>query len=221
MTFRIHHEGLKIILGITLILAVGNFAAGYLAGPQSLLFYLVLFASFLLLLFVLRFFRKPTRHTSYREGVMYAPADGTVVAIEETTEEEYFQDKRLQISIFMSVWDVHINWYPASGTITWYRYHPGKYLVARHPKSSVLNERTSVVLKTDKGQEVLFRQIAGYVARRVVCYAREKQRVKTSDELGFIKFGSRVDIFLPPGTEVPLKIGQKVKGSVTEIARLT
>ena len=218
MNLRIHHEGLGIILVTTFFLAFGNLAAGYLAGPQSFVFYLVLFASLLLLIFILRFFRKPIRNTPHRTDTVYAPADGTVVAIEETMEEEYFGEKRLQVSIFMSVWDVHINWYPATGTVTYFRYHPGKYMVARHPKSSSLNERTTVVLKTEENHEILFRQIAGYVARRVVCYAREKQKVRASDEVGFIKFGSRVDLFFPPGTKVPLKIGQKVKGSITEVA---
>ncbi len=220
MTIRIHHEGYRIIMTLTLFLAVLNLLSWYLWGWWSAIFWILLTASVLFLLFVLRFFRKPSRKVAHDEGVLYAPADGTVVAIEETSEDEYFEDKRLQVSIFMSVWDVHMNWYPAAGTISYYRYHPGKYLVARHPKSSVLNERTSVVLELQGKKEVLVRQIAGYVARRVVCYAREKQKVRTGDELGFIKFGSRVDLFLPPGTEVPVKIGQKVRGNLTPVAIL-
>jgi len=220
MKIQIHHEGYRIIMILTLFLAFVNLLAGYLAGPASPLFYIILFTSILFIVFVLRFFRKPDRQTPHDQNTLYSPADGTVVAIEETIEDEYFKDNRLQVSIFMSVWDVHINWYPAAGLINYFKYHPGKYLVARHPKSSVLNERTSVVLETGNKTEVLFRQIAGFVARRVVCYAREKQQVSLKDELGFIKFGSRVDLFLPPGTEVPLKIGQKVKGKVTPVARL-
>jgi phosphatidylserine decarboxylase len=220
MNIRIHHEGYRIIMTMTILLALVNLLTGYLAGTFSVAFYSILAASILLLLFVLRFFRKPVRKAPHEKGVFYAPADGKVVAIEETTEDEYFSDKRLQVSIFMSVWDVHINWYPAGGTIKYYRYHPGKYLVARHPKSSILNERTTIVLETEDAKQVLFRQIAGFVARRVVCYAREKQHVRATDELGFIKFGSRVDLFFPPGTEIPLKIGQKVTGNVTPVGRL-
>ncbi len=220
MNLRIHHEGYRIIMSLTLILAVVNLLTGYSAGKDSLLFYAVLLPSVLFMIFVLRFFRKPVRHITHEEGVFYSPADGTVVAIEETEEDEYFGDKRLQISIFMSVWDVHINWYPSNGRIIYVKYHPGKYLVARHPKSSVLNERTTVVIESQDAQKVLFRQIAGYVARRVVCYARENQRVRTEDELGFIKFGSRVDLFFPTGTDVEVEIGQKVKGNITPVARL-
>ena len=220
MKIRIHHEGYRIIMILTLLLAIINLFTGYFSGPGSFFFWVVLAASLLLMLFILRFFRKPDRQTLHDEGVLYSPADGTVVAIEETVEDEYFMDKRLQVSIFMSVWDVHINWYPTAGLVRFFKYHPGKYLVARHPKSSTLNERTSVVLETKNRQEILFRQIAGFVARRVVCYAREKQPVLAKDELGFIKFGSRVDLFLPPGTEVLVKLGQKVRGNVTPVAHL-
>jgi phosphatidylserine decarboxylase len=176
--------------------------------------------SLLLMLFILRFFRKPNRDNEFIDGYIYSPCDGKVVVVEETNEGEYFKDTRIQVSIFMSVWNVHINWFPASGIIKFFRYHPGKYLVARHPKSSSLNERTSIVLETKSGIEILFRQIAGFVARRVVSYAKEGATVNLNDELGFIKFGSRVDIFLPPGTEVLVKPGQSVKGLNDKIAQL-
>ncbi len=220
MNIRIHHEGYRIIMIAALFLALLNLFTVYVSGTGGILFWSLFIASILVMIFLLRFFRKPVREIIHEEGTVYSPADGTVVAIEETEEEEYFHTKRTQVSVFMSVWDVHMNWYPAAGTIRYYKYHPGKYLVARHPKSSVLNERTTVVLETQGKEEILFRQIAGFVARRVVCYAREKQMVRSGDELGFIKFGSRVDIFLPPGIAIPLKIGQKVKGNVTPLAVL-
>ena len=144
-----------------------------------------------------------------------------MVVIEEVTENEYFHDKRIQVSIFMSVYNVHINRYPISGRVVYSRYHPGEYLVAWHPKSSELNERSSVVLKDSAGHEVLVRQIAGAVARRIVTYATDGSEVEQGKELGFIKFGSRVDLFLPPGTEVTVKIGEKVKGNRSVIGKWT
>jgi phosphatidylserine decarboxylase len=174
-------------------------------------------ASLLFWLFILRFFRDPKRGVP-EEGSVYAPADGRVVVVEETTESEYFKDERIQVSIFMSVWDVHINWYPASGSLSYYKYHPGKYLVARHPKSSTLNERNTVVIKTTRGTEILVRQIAGILARRIIPYAARGKSVKLGDEMGFIRFGSRVDIFLPAGTEILVKRGQKVRGLITALA---
>ena len=142
------------------------------------------------------------------------------MAIQEVMEEEYFKDKRIQVSIFMSPLNVHVNWIPVSGTITTARYHPGLYLVAWHPKSSTKNERTTVVIKTEQGQEILVRQIAGYVARRIICYPKEGESVTQGSELGFIKFGSRVDLFLPLHTTLSVKTGDVVKGVETEIGKM-
>jgi phosphatidylserine decarboxylase len=174
----------------------------------------------LLMIFFLRFFRIPSRELNYDENLLYSPADGKVVIIEETTEEEYFKDRRIQVSIFMSVWDVHINFFPVSGKIKFYKYHPGDYLIARHPKSSVLNERNTIVIETKAGKEILVRQIAGFVARKISCYCKEGDLVKQFDEIGFIKFGSRVDIFLPLGTEITAILGQHVSAKTDLIARI-
>jgi phosphatidylserine decarboxylase len=169
------------------------------------------------LILIYRFFRVPKRQYIINQDAIIAPADGVIVAIEEVEETEYFNETRKVVSIFMSVHNVHINWFPISGTVKYFKYHPGKYLLARHPKSSELNERTSIVIGNDK-EEILVRQIAGYVARRIICYAGEGKEAKQSHELGFIRFGSRVDIFLPPETQMKLKIGDKTIGGVSEIA---
>jgi phosphatidylserine decarboxylase len=147
-----------------------------------------------------------------------SPADGKIVAIEEVFEPEYFKEKRIQVSVFMSPNNVHVNWAPISGTVRFMKYHPGKYLVAWHPKSSTDNERTSIVIENHSGVEILLRQIAGALARRIVCYAREGNSIRQGDEFGFIKFGSRVDIFLPLNAEIEVSIGQKVSGKQTVIA---
>ena len=151
---------------------------------------------------------------------MIAPADGTIVVIEETEESEYFKERRRQVSIFMSPLNVHVNRNPVTGIVSYFRYYPGKYLVAWHPKSSTENERTTVVIRLANGVEVLLRQIAGAVARRIVWYVKEGQSVDQGNELGFIKFGSRVDVFLPLDAEVKVKIGDKTKGGVTVLADL-
>jgi phosphatidylserine decarboxylase len=176
--------------------------------------------SFLLYIFILFFFRLPARNLDPDPGLIYSPADGKVVVIEETVEKEYFKDTRLQISIFMSPFNMHSNRYPVSGNIKYVSYHPGHYMVAWHPKSSELNERSSVVIETEKGTEILIRQIAGAVARRIVTYAKKDQKVTQGDELGFIKFGSRVDIFLPLGTEIEVPILQQVKANKSIIAKI-
>lgn len=165
------------------------------------------------------FFQDPGRKTSFQEGVLYSPADGKIVVIEETFENEFLNENRIQVSIFMSVWDVHINFFPFQGKVIHMKHHPGKFLVARHPKSSTLNERTSIVLEYDNKVRILLRQIAGIVARRIVCYAKPGLSFKAGDELGFIKFGSRVDIFLPLDAAILVKPGQQVYGSSTPIAK--
>ncbi len=216
----IHKEGNKIIITVLAILTVLNTIIILFTPLAFSIIVFILLSSLLFLLFLLRFFRKPIRKTDHSKANVYAPADGTIVAIDNVFEPEYFRDMRLQISIFMSVWNVHINWYPVSGKINYYKYHPGKYLIARHPKSSELNERTSIVISDDGKQEILTRQIAGFVARRVVSYAKEGVMVKSGEEMGFIKFGSRVDIFLPQGTEIKVVPGQKVTGCSTILAVL-
>ena len=168
--------------------------------------------------FVLYFFRMPKRKMTYNDNQLICPCDGKIVIIEEVEEPEYFQGKRLQVSVFMSPLNVHVNRYPINGKVKFYKYHPGKYLVAWHPKSSTLNERTTIVLEHANGKEVLVRQIAGAVARRIVCYSKEGEMVKQNQELGFIKFGSRVDLFLPLDAKVLVSLEQVVKGGIDAIA---
>jgi phosphatidylserine decarboxylase len=170
-------------------------------------------------LLVVWFFRNPARPVVPDDTAVYCPADGKVVVIEKTLEKEYFKDERWQVSVFMSPLNVHVNRYPISGRVTYFRYHAGKYLVAWHPKSSELNERATVVIKDADGREILVRQIAGAVARRIVPYAKEGALVSQGDELGFIKFGSRVDIFLPLDAKIKVSLNQKVKGNVDVIGR--
>ena len=174
--------------------------------------------SLLVLIIVLQFFRSPSRNWTKNENQIICPADGKVVVIEEVEEPEYFKDKRLQISIFMSPTNVHVNRYPVSGTVKYAKHHHGKYLVAWHPKSSTENERTTVVVETKSGTQILFRQIAGALARRIVMYSKEGDVAAQTDQFGFIKFGSRVDVFLPLGTKVNVKLNEVVKGGITVIS---
>lgn len=213
---KIHREGYKYII-IATILWLG---LGWLGGhfiPWEWLSALITFVLFLLWFWVVAFFRLPTREMMHGEDKLICPADGKVVVIEETEEPEYFKDKRLQVSIFMSPINVHVNRNPVSGVIRYMKYHPGKFLVAWHPKSSTENERTTIVIGNDRG-EILMRQIAGALARRICFYVGEGDVVKQNDEFGFIRFGSRVDIFLPLGTKVDVKIGDVVKGGVSLLA---
>lgn len=217
MFFRIHKEGIT-ILGITVAaLAALNFAIWRWA-PVAFLPVLALSVVFFLI--VLQFFRNPVRRIPVTgNGAVYAPADGRICVIEEVLEGEFFKDKRLQVSIFMSPFNVHVNRNPVSGVVHYFRYHPGKYLVAWHPKSSTENERTTVVY--DMGNtRILMRQIAGALAKRIKWYIREGDRVEQGGEMGFIKFGSRVDLFLPPDAKVEVTMNQQVKGNLTVIARL-
>lgn len=213
-----HREGKRILIFSAVFAAlVFSFALFFLS-----LIVLIGIITLLLvvLILVFRFFRVPRREYTLDENSVIAPADGQVVAIETVNESEYFSSPKLLVSIFMSIYDVHINYYPISGRIKYFRYHPGKYLVARHPKSSELNERTTIVIE-NKGTEILVRQIAGYVARRIICYASAGKDVKQSEELGFIKFGSRLDIYLPPDTPLLVSQGQKTIGGLTRIAKLS
>jgi len=214
----IHKEGRSIVAIAFFALLIINLAVYYFITSNTIVTWVLGVPSFLIFLFVVRFFRKPTRQILTDENTVYAPADGTVLVIEETDEPEYFKDKRIQVSVFMSVWNVHINWYPLKGIIKYFKYHPGQFLMARVPKSSTLNERTSVVIEDKKERKILVRQIAGIVARRIVCYAKEANEVEQNSEMGFIRFGSRVDVFLPLDAEIKVKLGDKTKGSQTVLA---
>lgn len=173
----------------------------------------------LIVLFIARFFRVPDKNIQHLENIIYAPAYGKIVVIEKTFEDEFLKEERIQLSIFMSVWDVHINFFPFPGKVIYSKHHNGKYLIARNPKSSTLNERATVVIENKNNVHILLRQIAGIVARRIVCYANQGMTFKSGDEMGFIKFGSRVDIFLPLNTEILVNLGDHVKGSITPIAK--
>jgi len=215
---KIHKEGHKILIVLALLLAGANGLVFWLL-PQFLTISYIL--SGIIFLAILQFFRSPWREIIMPEkNVVYAPADGKIVAIEEVREEEYFGDKRIQVSIFMSPTNVHVNRNPIGGTVNYFRYHPGKYLVAWHPKSSTENERTTVVIGNGD-TEILLRQIAGALAKRIVNYLNVGEEVQQGDEMGFIKFGSRVDLFLPLDAEIEVKLNQKVKGNRTIIARTT
>lgn len=216
----IHKEGYKILIVGFVILIVLNAVTGIIWSDNSLVKWTFLFFSLIIYVFILFFFRLPVRNLEPDSGLIYAPADGKVVVIEETVEKEYFGDSRLQISIFMSPFNMHSNRYPVSGQVKYVCYHPGNYMVAWHPKSSELNERSSIVIETEGGEEILIRQIAGAVARRIVTYAKKDQMVTQGDELGFIKFGSRVDIFLPLGTEIEVPILQHVRANKSIIAKI-
>jgi phosphatidylserine decarboxylase len=216
----IHREG-RTLLFVLLIVFFGiNYAVAHFFPENSFLINTVIIASIVFYLIVLQFFRNPVFTITKNGNQILAPADGKVVVIEETEETEYLKGKRKQISIFMSPINVHVNRMPVGGTISYYRYHEGKYLVAWHPKSSTENERTTVVVKTDKGEEILFRQIAGALARRIKWYVKPNQVLEQGEEFGFIKFGSRVDIFLPVTAKVTVSIDQVTKGGRTVIAEL-
>lgn len=217
---KIHKEGYVIIV-VALLICSGVFAVNHLYLKSIPLFYWII-NIFLLVFFylIVQFFRVPSRQAPSGENLIICPADGKVVVIEETEETEYFKDKRIQISIFMSPMNVHVNWNPISGITKYVKYHAGKYLVAWHPKSSTENERTTVVVEHKNGKEILFRQIAGAVARRIVCYAQENQTVDAATEFGFIKFGSRIDVFVPLGTKLNIKIGDVVQGKTTVIGQI-
>src|SRR5260221_6887346 len=217
---RIHKEGRTILFVLLLSLVALNAALIYFIAPGQPLQSTVLGASIILFVLILQFFREPVFDVVKNEKDVFAPADGKVVVIEETEETEYLKSRRIQISIFMSPVNVHVNRMPVGGSIRYYRYHRGKYLVAWHPKSSTENERTTVVAKMKNGTEVLFRQIAGAAARRIKCYVKEGQTLEQGQEFGFIKFGSRVDVFLPLDATILVKIGQATTGGKTVLAEL-
>lgn len=217
----IHKEGYTTIAITILLIFVINAVVDYKYYDMTWLRWFIYIFSASLFIIVLQFFRNPSRSFSAGEDMVICPADGKVVVIEETEEGEYFKDKRLQVSIFMSPVNVHINRNPISGVVKFFKYHPGKYLAAWNPKSSTENERTTTVVEHANGTPVLFRQIAGALARRIVWYVKEGDQVKQTEQFGFIKFGSRVDVFLPVGTKVNVELNQVVKGGITTLATLS
>lgn len=216
----IHREGYKMLLVVLIVLFAANWAVFYFYPQSALIQNTAILVSVLFYLVILQFFRSPLFAISQNQKHVLAPADGKVVVIEETVEPEYLKDRRKQISIFMSPVNVHVNRMPVSGLISFFKYHPGKYLVAWHPKSSTENERTTIAVKMNNGSEILFRQIAGALARRIRWYVKEGVSLEQGQEFGFIKFGSRVDIFLPLDAKVNVKIGDITKGGRTVIAEL-
>lgn len=214
----IHREGSATIFITLAVLFVLNFAIQYFIPQPEWISQAVLFISTVFLVIILQFFRNPPRNTQKNDAHIIAPADGKVVVIEEVEEPEFFKGKRLQVSIFMSPFNVHVNRNPIAGTVKYFKYHPGKYLVAWHPKSSTENERTTTVIEHKSGKQVLFRQIAGALAKRICWYVEQGQQVQQGGEMGFIKFGSRVDVFLPLDAKVQVTLNQKVNGGETVLA---
>jgi len=212
-----HKEGYKIILITFIILTTGIILAGEFVSDYALQ-KIIQVPLLIMALLVLQFFRNPKRNTTINDAHIIAPVDGKVVAIEEVTESEYFKDKRRQISIFMTPLNVHVTRYPISGSVLYSKYHKGTYLVASHPKSSTENERTTIVVENETVGKILYRQIAGAVARRIVNYAKADDDVVQGTDAGFIKFGSRADIFVPLDFDVTVKIGEKVRGGENIIA---
>ena len=214
----IHKEGYSSIAWATILFGVINILSFYFISYWSpALSWIIFIGTLILLIFLISFFRIPKRRLTTQDNVVVAPADGKVVAIEEVEADEYFSDRRIQVSIFMSPLNVHVNRNPVSGDVSYSEYHKGKYLVAWHPKSSTENERHTVVYKTS-GKEILIKQIAGALAKRIVNYLQAGQQVKQGEEMGFIKFGSRVDILLPLNAKIQVKIKENVKGGVTIVA---
>jgi phosphatidylserine decarboxylase len=217
---RIHREGYTILTSTAIILIILNAAAFYFLDTNFVEIIVLCFSLLILILF-LQFFRYPKRELSFNENYIIAPADGKVVVIEQTMENEYFKDKRIQISIFMSPFNVHANWYPISGRVKYLRYHFGKYLVAWHPKASTQNERTSIVIERENKVNIMVRQIAGAVAKRIIYYPHEGDMIRQCSELGFIRFGSRVDVFVPLNAKVAVGLNDKVTGGITILAELS
>jgi phosphatidylserine decarboxylase len=217
---KIHREGYKILFYSAVSLAILNILIIYLFSDCRGLWITLLTLSVLILILLLAFFRKPERKLVEDAGKIYSAADGRVVAIEVTDEDEYFRDRRLQVSVFMTLFNVHYNTYPVSGTVKYVRHHPGKFYPANHPKSSNLNERLSVVVETEDGVEIMIRQVAGLIARRIVSNAKTGLKVKQGDELGFIKFGSRVDIFLPADASLNVNLLQAVRANRDILAKI-
>jgi phosphatidylserine decarboxylase len=218
---RLHEEGTVAILITLAVIAVTVFLVNWFWPSQTVWHYLLYAFELVVLVLTVRFFRVPIwRKTTIEENAVLSPADGIVAANEEVLEDEYFHEKRRQLSIFMSIYDVHINFFPFDGEVTYYKYHPGKFLLAFNPKSSTDNEHNTIILKDTKGREILVRQIAGFVARRIVCALEPGDEAVVGEELGMIRFGSRVDVFLPLDAEIKVKIGDKTTGKETVLATL-
>lgn len=212
----IHKAGYKLLVKIAVALLIANALIFYFLG-NSLIFHVVWIASAIIYLLIVNFFRSPNRIVLLNDNHILAPADGKIVVIEETEENEYFHDRRLQVSIFMSLFNVHINWFPVNGIIRYFKYHEGNFAAAYLPKSSTENERTSIAIECNNGETILMRQIAGAMAKRIVSYAPVGGKARQDQHAGFIKFGSRVDLFLPLDTKIEVKLGQKTAGSQTII----
>ncbi len=217
---KVHKEGTGLLLSLFTFLFIVNLLILYTIG-KGFLFYACLVVSASLFFLTLNFFRSPRRRFPYdSEGLVIAPADGTIVAIEEVMENEYFHEKRLQVSIFMSIFNVHANWFPVNGTVKHVSHQCGRFKAAYLPKSSTDNERSTIVITTGYGVDILTRQIAGALARRIVTYAQEGEPCHVDEQMGFIKFGSRVDTFLPIDADILVRLGDKVTANQTPIARL-
>ena len=217
---RFHKEGYASLFLVLVFSVIIIFIAHYFFPNFKIAHWFAYLLSSILTITIVQFFRNPIRKYTLGENLIICPADGKVVVIEETNEAEYFKDKRLQVSIFMSPTNVHINRFPISGIISFFKYHSGKFLVAYDPKSSTDNERTTIVVKHKNGTEILFRQIAGALARRIVWYCKEGEIAEQCEQMGFIKFGSRVDLFLPIGTKLNIKLGDMVRGSQTVLGEI-
>jgi len=213
-----HKEGFSLIILFFILVSADVVMLEVLFDDSSSFKSILQIFSLLIFVFILWFFRNPKRNIIKNPELILSPADGKVISIKEVNELEYFKDKKLQISIFLSPLDIHVNRYPVSGEVLYSKYHKGNYLVAWHPKSSEKNERTTIVIKNKKFGEVMYRQIAGAVARRIVNYAKVNSNVEQGDDSGFIKFGSRVDLFLSKDSNLKIKVGDKVKGGLTIIA---
>ena len=216
----LHKEGKATILLTLIFLFALNAGVGFLFPENEIVKNIFIVLSLAFLGIILQFFRNPKVVVTQNDKHVICPADGKVVVIEEVEETEYFKDKRIQVSVFMSPFNVHVNRNPVGGVVKYFKYHPGKYLVAWHPKSSTENERTTTVIENNNKVQILFRQIAGALAKRIVWYVKEGQPVEQGDEMGFIKFGSRVDVFLPIGTKITVELNQVVKGGKTILAEI-
>ncbi len=217
---RVHVEGFKIITITALVIVALIVLLNILCPHQSVWHILAYIILGLYMIWTICFFRLPMREVNEVENAVIAPADGEIVANEIVFEDEYFKKEMRMVSIFMSIYNVHLNFYPISGTVSYRKYHPGRFLVAWKPKSSTENERNTVVVRDDKGREVLSRQIAGFVARRIICDVEPGDEARVGDEFGLIRFGSRVDVFMPTDSVVKVKIGDKTRGMLTQLAEL-
>ena len=213
---KIHKAGHILLFKAFVLFAFINVLV-YAFIPNIIVFRAVLIVSSILYLLMVNFFRFPNRHIVVKDNTILAPADGKIVVVEETFEPEYLKKQCIQVSIFMNIFNVHINWFPVNGIIKFFKYHPGRYMAAYLPKSSTENERTTIAIETSNGQEIVMRQIAGAMAKRIVSYAPVGGKARQNEHAGFIKFGSRVDLYLPLGTKIDVKLGQKVTGSQTLI----